>query len=218
MRRPASVAAIIGVLLLGGGGDVSAQPVPGAQARLEAWAARTISVGSVLGALRSGRLSLLGLRYTQTLIPTAGQAPSQFEAPTLTYTADLIPVARLHVPKDAMPALFVFDAPPERGALSTYGIGAYPLGLRVTFRSRGRIRPFVAGHTGGLYFFESVPDQRGRQFNFAVGVGAGVRVVLPHRLSMTLGYRYHHLSNGFRGSINPGLDANLLYLSVGTGL
>jgi opacity protein-like surface antigen len=172
----------------------------------------------VLGKLPGGRLDLLGIRYTRTLIPKADQSASRSDGPSLTYTADLIPVARLHVPEDAMPDLFFRGAPPEESALSTYGVGAYPLGLRVTFRVRRRVRPFVASHTGGLYFFEPLPDPRGRQFNFAVGVGAGVQVALLRRLSLTLGYRYHHLSNGFRGPINPGLDANLLYLSVGTAL
>jgi opacity protein-like surface antigen len=45
-------------------------------------------------------------------------------------------------------------------------------------------------------------------------VGAGVRVVLTPTLTLTAGYRYHHLSNGFRGQINPGVDANLFRLGV----
>jgi opacity protein-like surface antigen len=69
-----------------------------------------------------------------------------------------------------------------------------------------------------LYFGAAVPDERGRRLNFAVGIGAGLQVLLLSGLSVTAGYRYHHLSNGFRGSINPGLDANLLFLGVDTGL
>jgi hypothetical protein len=177
-----------------------------------------VSVGSVLGALPGGRLDLVGLRYARRLIPTARREPARFDAPNLTYTADLIPVAHLHLPAEAMPDLFSLADDARPLPLSTYGLGAYPLGLRVTFQFREGVRPFVAGHTGGLYFYETVPDARGQRFNFAVGVGAGVAVALPGRTSLTLGYRYHHLSNGFRGSINPGLDANLLYLSVDAAL
>ena len=218
VHRPALVAVIIVVFLLGRSGDASGQPASPSRTEIGAWVARTFSGGSVLGSLPGGRLDLLGLRYTRRLIPTGEQTASRFDGPSLTYTADLIPVARLHIPKDATPDRFFLGNNPEERALSTTGVGAYPLGLRVTFRSRERVRPFIAGHTGGLYFADPVPDLRGRRFNFAVGIGAGVRVALPHRLSLTLGYRYHHLSNGFRGSINPGLDANLLYLVVGTGL
>jgi opacity protein-like surface antigen len=218
VRRPVLVAVIIVVFLLGGSGVASAQPTRSSQTRIGVWVARSFSAGSVLGTLPGGRLDLLGLRYARRLIPTGEQAASRFDGPSLTYTADLIPVARLHIPKDATPDRFFPGNNPEKRALSTTGVGAYPLGLRVTFRFRERVRPFIAGHTGGLYFADPVPDLRGRRFNFAVGIGAGVQVALPHRLSLTLGYRYHHLSNGFRGSINPGLDANLLYLVVGTGL
>lgn len=217
MHRPVLVAVILVIFLPGSSGDASAQPAPTSRTQLGAWVARTLSGGSVLGSLPGGRLNLLGVRYARRLIPTSEQTASRFDGPSLTFTADLIPVARLHIPQDATPDFF-FAENPEKRALSTNGVGAYPLGLRVTFRFRERVRPFIAGHTGGLYFSEPVPDLRGRRFNFAVGVGAGVRVALPRRLSLTLGYRYHHLSNGFRGSINPGLDANLLYLLVGTGL
>jgi hypothetical protein len=206
------------VFLLGRGGEARAQTAFTSRTQLGAWGARTFSGGAVLGSLPGGRLDLLGLRYARRLIPTGEQAASRFDGPSLTYTADLIPVARLHIPQDATPDLFFLADNPEGRALSTTGVGAYPLGLRVTFRFRERVRPFIAGHTGGLYFSDPMPDPRGRRLNFAVGIGAGVRVALLHRLSLTLGYRYHHLSNGFRGSINPGLDANLLYLLVGTGL
>jgi opacity protein-like surface antigen len=98
--------------------------------------------------------------------------------------------------------------------LSTTGIGVYPIGLRVGVRPSAALRPFLAGHTGLFYFWSPVPDERGRQLNFAAGVGAGIQISLSTRAILTLGYRYHHLSNGFRGSINPGLDANLLYLGL----
>jgi opacity protein-like surface antigen len=210
---------VIAVVLLGAGtGAASAQPNPAPRTRLGAWVARTVSPGSILGALPDGRLDLLGLRYARRLIPTARRPPTSFDGPTLTYTADLIPVARLHVPAGAMPNLLYLADDGQPTALSTYGLGAYPLGVQVTFRFREGVRPFVAGHTGGLYFLESVPDPRGQHFNFAAGIGAGVELALPRGTSVTLGYRYHHLSNGFRGSINPGLDANLLYLLVDTAL
>ena len=213
------LASVIAVVLLGGGaGSAAAQSAPVPEARLGAWVAGTVAAGSVLGALPGGRLTLAGLRYTRRLIPRARQGPAPFDAPNLTYTADLIPVAHLYLPAEAVPDLFYLEGDSQSTPLSTYGVGAYPLGLQITFHFREGVRPFVAGHTGGLYFSEPVPDALGRHFNFAAGVGAGVEVSLPRRTSVTLGYRYHHLSNGFRGSINPGLDANLLYLSVDAAL
>lgn len=174
--------------------------------------------GTVLGAIPDGRLGVVGLRYSRVLLPAPTQDPTAYAGPILSYTADLVPVAHLHIPAEARPERFAAAAPPQRGPLSTSGVGAYPIGLRVTFRSRTRFRPYVAGHTGALYFEKVVPDERGRQLNFTVGVGVGLQALLSRRISLTVGYRYHHLSNGFRGSINPGLDANLLFFGVDTGL
>jgi opacity protein-like surface antigen len=61
---------------------------------------------------------------------------------------------------------------------------------------------------------QPIPSERGTQFNFVFDVGAGFRIVLTPNLLLSAGYRYHHLSNGFRGQVNPGVDANLLYLGV----
>ena len=161
---------------------------------------------------------MVGLRYHRLLLPTAQQPLDSYEAPTLTYTADLVPAVGLHIPRDAAPGAFFPNGPQTGAALTTHGVGLYPMGLRVQVSTATRIHPFVDGHTGFLYFFDPVPDIRGRAFNFAAALGGGVSVTLSGRWTLRLGYRYHHLSNGFRGSINPGLDANLLYFGLGAGL
>ena len=177
-----------------------------------------MSGGAILGKIPNSRLRMVGIRYHRLLLPTARQARTAYDAPTLTYTADLVPAVGLHIPRDAAPGAFFPNGSQTGTALTTTGIGLYPMGLRVQFAVAPRIYPFVDGHTGFLYFFDPVPDGRGRAFNFAAALGGGVSVTLSGRWDLTLGYRYHHLSNGFRGSINPGLDANLLFLGLGAGL
>lgn len=181
------------------------------------WAAHSVASGAVLGSVPDSRLSAVALRYSRVLLPTPRQDPTAFGGPVLLYTVDLVPVTRLHIPEDARPERF-FPEGSRQGAFAASGVGSYPVGLRLTFRPRTRVRPFVAGQAGLLYFAETVPDERGRQLNFAAGIGTGLQILFSRGLSLTAGYRYHHLSNGFRGSINPGLDANLLYLGVETGL
>jgi hypothetical protein len=161
---------------------------------------------------------MVGLRYHHRLLPTARQARDSYDAPTLTYTADFLPVVGLHIPRDAALGAFFPDGPQTGTALTTNGVGLYPMGLRVAFSVRSRVHPFVGGQTGFLYFFDPVPDERGQSFNFAAALGGGVSVTLSGRWSMSLGYRYHHMSNGFRGSINPGLDVHLLSLGLAAGL
>jgi len=189
-----------------------------ARSRIGVWGARSVASGSVLGAIPDSRLAVVGLRYSRVLLPTPQQNPRAYTGPLLSYTADLVPLARLHIPEAARPDRLFSAVAVGNGSFSTSGVGAYPVGLRVTFRVRTRLRPYVAGHTGALYFGDAVPDTRGRRLNFAAGIGAGLQALSSRGFSLTVGYRYHHLSNGFRGSINPGLDAHLFYLGVGTGL
>jgi opacity protein-like surface antigen len=170
----------------------------------------------VLGSLQNGWFGLVGLRYHRLLIPAQQRSLATHDAATLTYTADLIPLAQVAIPEGTPPMARSLRtrSVTERG-LRTWGLGVYPLGLRVGFRPSTVARPFISGHTGLFYLFDAMPDERGRHLNFAVGVGVGLELEITRRTTVTLGYRYHHLSNGFRGRINPGFDANLLYVGIG---
>ena len=180
------------------------------------WGAGSIHPGGVLGKISEGWVGLVGLRYHHRLLPRGAPPRPARTTPTLTYTADVIPLASVSIPEGTAPGTLTsaIQSVKEVG-LSTYGVGMYPIGLRIGLRPSAALWPFLAGHTGLLYLFAPMPDERGRRLNFAAGVGAGVRFALSPDVTLTLGYRYHHLSNGFRGSINPGLDANLLYLGLG---
>ena len=190
---------------------------PDPRSRIGLWASHSVAPGTVLGKIPDGRLRMLGLRYHYRLVPTPVQTQNGYDAPTLTYTADLV-WAGLHIPQNAAPGPYFSGGFGTGTALTTTGAGIYPMGLRLLFSSSGPLRPFLAGHTGLLYFSGPVPDERGRHLNFAAALGGGLSVSLSARLSLTVGYRYHHLSNGFRGSINPGFDANVLYLGLDRGL
>ena len=199
--------------------DSVALPVPPPRlslSRFSVWVAGSVYSGGVLGSLQDGWFGLVGIRYHRLLIPNRRKDRAPHDAATLTYTADLIPLARITVPKGTPPMARSLRtrSVTERG-LQTWGLGIYPLGLRVGFRPSKEVRPFISGHTGLFHLFDAMPDERGRRLNFAVGVGVGLEFELTRRTTVTLGYRYHHLSNGFRGRINPGFDANLLYVSIG---
>lgn len=200
------------------GQDSSTREVPRHRSHVSVWGAYSAAGGSILGKIPNSRMRVLGIRYHRLLLPTARQARDAYTAPTLTYTADLVPAVGLHIPRDAAPGTFFPTGSQTGTKLTTNGIGLYPMGLRVAFSPRSRLHPFVDGHTGFLYFFDPVPDERGRSFNFAAALGGGVSVTLSGRWALRLGYRYHHLSNGFRGSINPGLDVHLLYFGLGADL
>lgn len=128
---------------------------------------------------------------------------------------DVFPVFRVSATSNT-----IDPTPPDRPPaireehVETRGMGVSPSGLRLTFRAAKRVQPFLGGSTGLVYFGRPVPSDRGKQFNFVFNVGAGLRVVLSPHLLLSAGYRYHHLSNGFRGQTNPGIDAHLLRFGV----
>lgn len=182
------------------------------------WFGGSFSTGGVIGKIRRSRLGLIGYRYSHRLIPVASEAPDS--SPKVTYMADLFPAVFLSIPAEAVPSLVTpyqdqrAEPRPQNRELNTYGLGASPIGLRINFRPTSRLQPFIGGSTGFVYFLRSVPNEQGKQLNFTADAGGGLQVILSPSVALLIGYRYHHLSNGFRGQINPGVDANLLYLGV----
>ena len=185
---------------------------------LSAWGGGSVTTVELIGNIQQAQLGMIGLRYHRLLVPPPPDPATH--GPTLTYTVDIfpaffvsIPPKTVSVPPSGRPSNDAETSVYQQG-LDTYGVGASPAGLRVTFRTANRVQPFVAGSTGLLYFVDALPNERGKHLSFMFDVGAGVQVVLTSNLILTASYRYLHLSNGFRGQINPGIDANLLYLGV----
>lgn len=174
------------------------------------WIAGSFATGGPIGNISRGRLGLLALRYARRLVPSTAPPHS---GPVLTYTVDLFPALWLSVPASALPRP-VPRRPAPASDLTTYGVGLSPAGLRLAFRRSAQVRPFLSGSTGLAYFSAPVPTAWGRHVNFMFDLGIGVEVLLPSRLRLTAGYRYHHLSNGFRGRINPGIDGHLLCVGL----
>jgi hypothetical protein len=210
--RPPLFAVLASFFLVGA---CAAQPAdrPPSTNALGLWVGGSFASGGPIGNIQPAKVGLLGLRYHRLLAPSPSNARTRDL--TLTYTADVIPVFFLSIPSEAIPTPPPAAAP-EGGShsLTAYGVGLRPAGLRLAYRSAARAQPFVAGSTGFAYFPQSVPSARGKSLNFMFALGAGVRVLLSPALAFTVGYRYHHLSNGFRGQINPGVDANLVQLGV----
>jgi opacity protein-like surface antigen len=74
------------------------------------------------------------------------------------------------------------------------------------------MQPYINGAAGVLFFTDQVPVADSSKFNFTLGVGAGVQIWYRENQSISLGYKYHHISNGYTAHRNPGLDSNLFYV------
>lgn len=149
----------------------------------------------LFGETPDARFGMIALRYSR-LFNTS-------ENVNLKYTADIVPAAFL-----SFPDLSTF--PQVRK--TAYAFGVAPLGLQANFRPRKKYQPFVGIAGGFLYFNDPIPNAFGKKFNFTLDVGGGLEIELKKKRSVTFGYKYYHISNGFRGDQNPGYDNNLFYV------
>jgi hypothetical protein len=94
---------------------------------------------------------------------------------------------------------------------SVYGFGVAPIGLKFNFRRNRRVQPFGQATGGFLYFSDQVPDLNTSQFNFTFDFSGGVQVVNSNRRSFAVGYKYQHISNGYTGIYNPGVDVQMIF-------
>lgn len=82
--------------------------------------------------------------------------------------------------------------------------------LKYNFLSFGRWVPFWDAGAGMLWtnLAPRLPEQS-TPFNFVLETGPGVHYVLTASATLTLGVRYHHISNADIGHRNTGLNAAL---------
>ena len=176
------------------------------------WGGGSLDSPTLIGSAEDARFAVAALRYARVLVAGRGLV--------FKYTVDAIPVATLFYDSYiAIPTGIASDYRIERRRKSVYAAGLAPIGLQLNFARRRRVQPFASGSVGFLYFKEVIPDnrsvvfpdERGAQFNYTADFGGGIQVFTRPRRALTFGYKYHHISNGFRVPVNPGFDSNLFY-------
>jgi hypothetical protein len=169
------------------------------------WGGGSFVSPELAGKAADVKSGIVGLRYARIFAVNGDVA--------FKYTIDAIPMVALSFRRSEL-------VPSGSGSSSlvvqtthptVYGFGVAPAGLQVNFRRRERIQPFVNLSGGLLYFAEAIPDRGGTQFNFSADLGVGLEFLIASKRAWTLGYRYHHISNAYRGQVNPGFDSNLIY-------
>jgi opacity protein-like surface antigen len=106
-----------------------------------------------------------------------------------------------------------FEVAPEVfGAGVFHGPGHYVAGGTLWFRynfvpKRGRFSPFIELGGGGTAI--DIPhNYDGKDFNFNLNVGAGVRYFITPRCSLNAEYRFQHISNANLWNHNIGLNTS----------
>lgn len=139
---------------------------------------------------------------------------------TIEYTVDVEPVeiSRANV-YESCQILFHGKVQPGYCAIGKqwiYGGGLSPFGFKFNFRPSRQWQPFAAFSGGFVMSQQAIPDDipKATRFNFTGEIQLGMEHFNRKRTrAWIVSYKLQHISNGFRSSINPGVDLNML--SVG---
>lgn len=97
---------------------------------------------------------------------------------------------------------------------TVYGFGLEPVGFDFNFRRRHRFQAVLGINGGFLKFAQDVPISNSNSFNFTFSLRSGVQIFTSESRSVTVGFRYHHISNADTGNpFNPGIDSGVIYAS-----
>lgn len=145
-----------------------------------------------VGNIEDRQLLLVALRY--------GRVLAAWESVSLQYTLDIFPAA------------VVFEPDHFRSGSSTiYGAGLSPFGFKLNFLPQSWIQPFIDASVGFLYFQRDIPVPDSSRFNFTPEAGLGVQFFLAPNYALTLGYKFHHISNAGISQNNPGMNSHVIY-------
>jgi len=144
---------------------------------------------------------IAALRYGRTLAASDSLA--------LQYTLDVVPLA---VATGTIVSRTTSAAGVDTFRRETaYGAGFTPLGLQLDFANGSKVHPFAHVNGGFLYFNKSVPIEDAGRFTWVGEAGGGLRIFTSERRAVSLGVRFHHISNGDRQGSNRGLNQFVIY-------
>jgi len=166
------------------------------------WGGISFDSPTLIGKTPNSRFGNIGLRYGRVLAASKAVA---FE-----WTIDAVPLSILSNNRfTAVPSGTGFVVTQTRKKV--YGWGASPIGLKFNFRRNRRVQPFGQATGGFLYFNEQVPLAGAARFNFTFDFSGGVQIVNSNRRSLTIAYKYQHISNANRATFNPGVDVQMIF-------
>jgi hypothetical protein len=208
---PSAAVALLGVALATSPTARSQEShLPQGSNEFGAWGGDSLGSPHVYGTIGHGQLGVLAFRYGRTLFVSRNA--------TIEYTIDVLPLEILRQPvytscvqsQDAHKSLRC-----KQRRETVYGGGVSPFGWKLNFWRQRRLQIFGAASGGFVASVRPVPiDVSGdEQFNFTFDFQVGFEHFNAVRnRAWVLGYKVQHISNGYRGSINPGIDLNVLFL------
>lgn len=169
------------------------------------WAGFSPKATTVFGGLRDDeaedrKFVIAAFRYGRTLAANDSLA--------LQYTLDAVPLAVATgtiVSRTTVGGVTTFQRE------TAYGGGVTPLGLQLDFANGSKVHPFVHVNGGLLWFNKSVPIEDAGKLALVGEAGGGIRIFTSEKRAVSLGVRFHHISNGDRAGSNRGLNQFVIY-------
>ena len=169
------------------------------------WGGVSPKATTIFGGLRDDeaegrKFVIAAFRYGRTLAANDSLA--------LQYTLDAVPLAVATgtiVSRTTVGGVDVFQRE------TAYGGGVTPLGLQLDFANGSKVHPFAHVNGGLLWFNKSVPIEDAGKLALVGEAGGGVRIFTSERRAVSLGVRFHHISNGDRQGSNRGLNQFVIY-------
>ncbi|HEY0565011.1 MAG TPA: acyloxyacyl hydrolase, partial [Terriglobales bacterium] len=96
----------------------------------------------------------------------------------------------------------------------TYGSGISPVGFQMSAKPHSKWQPFASTNGGFDYFADRILSPQASQMMFSIDLGGGVQYFRTSHSAITLGYRYHHISNANIAKRNPGVDSNIFLVGI----
>ena len=168
--------------------------------------ARHSLVGTHLGVTPDRDHLLIGVHATASLLRGYRW--------TIAYAPEMVPLLVVsnnpryrQVPTGADTSVTIEEG---RGRVSGFAIS--PIGLEGQVRIFARWHVYTAGAAGVVWFSRAVPVAYARSFNYTFELGGGMLWRISSKDSLRIGYKFHHLSNLYTASQNPGIDGAVFLL------
>jgi Lipid A 3-O-deacylase (PagL) len=175
----------------------------------------------VWGGFSVGNANLIGVTDDVQLYEAAfryGRVITDKREWSFEWTVDVFPaeIVRQRTVTDVVyqglrPVSYVFTSQHQ----VVYGGGVNPVSLKFNFVRQSRVQPFFTSTAGFVTSVKPVPVPvtGEEQFNFDFDFGGGVQIFDSSRTHAWMaGYKYKHISNAYRGEINPGVDLNVIFV------
>lgn len=168
-----------------------------------AWWGLSLMSGHIWGYAGDVKFMPIDVNYSYLLLPK--------QKWNLRYSPEMTALALMdeHNPQAGPPAPFDL-----KQRMRAYGSGVSPVGFRTTFLPESRVQPYLSTNGGFIYFDQRVLSPQGSQFMYTIDFGCGLTIFRKQRQSVSIGYRYQHMSNANISHHNPGTDANTFYVAV----